>query len=553
MDIKIRYYQRFTDLGILLISLLLFYSCNTEVETENKRPNIVVILADDLGYSDIGSYGSEIKTPNLDRLAENGLRYTQFYNTARCCPTRASLLTGLYAHQTGLGWMTKVDMRTEGYTGEISKKCVTMGEVLQGSGYSTYMSGKWHVNFDDHTLPEGPQDNWPLQRGFDKFFGILKGASDYFVPDNLYDGNTHITPSEDFYFTDAVNDTSSKYIEEHLANKDNPFFLYVAHIAPHWPLHAKEEDVKKYEGTYLGGWEKLREERYERMKKLGVIDANTKLSEKTPGIPDWDSLTPEQQKNMDRRMAVYAGQIDCMDQGIGRIVETLKKHNELDNTIIIFLADNGGCMQPISRGESKLTEDIGSQKSFESYGEAWANVSNTPFRIYKKWAHEGGIASPFIVHWPAGIMGKNELRNQVTHVIDLMPTFLDVGDSEYPKQYKGNEIIPFEGISLTGSFKDEKVSERPLFWEHIANRGIREKDWKLVAFGHNKPPYTKEWELYNLKEDRSETKNLAKDYPQKVEELSAKWDKWAERTHALPINGSGWYNRINDFAKKTEN
>ena len=312
---------------ILVVVFISFISCKekTRVKTINPsddRPNIVLILADDMGFSDIGSYGSEIETPNLDKLADNGLRYTQFYNTSRCCPTRASLLTGLYAHQTGLGWMTRVDHKQPGYRGELNNQCVTLGEVLKNAGYSTYISGKWHVNKDDECEQDSPKHNWPLHRGFDKYFGILKGASDYFNPDNLYAGDTHIQPDDNFYFTDAVNDHASKFINEHFESKnEEPFFLYMAHIAPHWPIQAKPEDIKKYEGTYMKGWDKLREERYDRMLELGVIKSNAELSERTPVISDWDNLSREEKIEMDKRMAIYAAQIDIMDQGIGRVIE----------------------------------------------------------------------------------------------------------------------------------------------------------------------------------------------------------------------------------------
>ena len=544
-------------IGFLLLSL---YSCKEKADKKlnknsNQRPNIVLILADDMGFSDIGSYGSEIETPNLDKLADNGLRYTQFYNTSRCCPTRASLLTGLYPHQTGLGWMTRVDLKQPGYRGDLNNQCVTLGEVLKNAGYSTYISGKWHVNKDDECEQDSPKHNWPLHRGFDRFFGILKGASDYFNPDNLYEGDTHIQPDDNFYFTDAVNDHASKFIDEHFeTNNEKPFFLYMAHIAPHWPIQAKPEDIKKYEGTYLKGWDKLREERYDRMLELGVIKSNAELSERTPVISDWDSLSGEEKTEMDKRMAIYAAQIDIMDQGIGRVIETLKKQGQFDNTIIIFLSDNGGCMQPISRGESNAIENFGTEKSFESYGEPWANVSNTPFRNYKKWEHEGGVATPLIIHWPEGFKAKGELRDQTGHVIDFMPTLLEIANIDYPEVFGDHKIIPFEGESLVATFDSNSQHPRTIYFEHIGNRGMREGDWKLVSLTKNKFPYHNEWELYNLKKDRSETINLASKYPEKVEKLETKWNAWAERTNVLPLDGRGWNKRISDPAgvQKTE-
>ena len=538
----------FILLGFTL--LLNFAACKQKEEA--KKPNIIIILADDMGISDLGCYGGEINTPNLDKLADSGLRYRQFYNTSRCCPTRASLLTGLYAHQTGLGWMTRVDMQEPGYRGQINHECVTLAEALKPAGYSTYMSGKWHVVLDSDCEPQGPKDNWPLHRGFDKYYGILKGASDYFNPTNLYEGDKHIEADNNFYLTDAVTEHACEYVNEHAASRKNPFFMYVAYTAPHWPLQAKNEDIKKYEGKYAKGWDKIREERYQRMKTLGIIGDNALLSVKTEGIKNWNSLSGEEKANQEKRMAVYAAQIDNMDQGIGRIIETLKKNGLYENTVIMFLSDNGGCMQPISRGNSKKTEDIGTPKSFESYGESWANVSNTPFRLYKKWEHEGGIISPLIVHWPRGIKNRGDegFRDQVAHVIDLMPTVLELSGAEYPSNYKGNKIIPYEGISLVATFNDTAKVGRTLFWEHLANRGVREDNWKLVSIGTKKAPYTGPWELYDLDKDASETNNLAEKYPQKVKELSDKWYAWAKRCNVLPVSAAGWNDRIKKFSKK---
>ncbi|RUA11228.1 MAG: arylsulfatase, partial [Flavobacteriia bacterium] len=395
-----------TAILALIIFLLSLNSCKKDSEEKSEkvdqRPNIVLIMADDMGYSDLGCYGSEIHTPNLDKLAGEGLRYTQFYNTSRCCPTRASLLTGLYPHQTGLGWMTRLDLGKPGYTGQLNDQCVTLGEVLKQAGYSTYISGKWHVNKDDECEQDSPKHNWPLHRGFDRFFGMLKGATDYFKPENLYTDDKKIEPGKDFYFTDEINDHASQFIKDHVTlNKKNPFFLYVAEVAPHWPLHAKPEDIAKYQGKYMEGWTKTRQKRYERMLKLGVIPSNTKLSKPEDRVLDWNSLSEEQKIDMDKRMAVFAAQVHAMDQGIGRIVKTLEEQGQLENTLIIFLSDNGSSSLSVSR-KSKKPEDLGTQKSFESYGVSWTNVSNTPMRYYKLYEHEGGVSTPLIVHWPKG-------------------------------------------------------------------------------------------------------------------------------------------------------
>ena len=535
--------------ALFLLFFLIVFSCGQKVKDsgKNQKPNIVLIMADDMGFSDLGCYGSEINTPNLDKLAQTGLRYRQFYNTSRCCPTRASLLTGLYAHQTGLGWMTRVDMHEPGYRGQISHNTVTLAEVLKPAGYSTYMVGKWHVVLDSDCESQGPKDNWPLHRGFDKFYGILKGSTDYFNPQNLYDGDKHITPEKGFYFTDAMNDKACEFINDHADSNKNPFFLYVAHFAPHWPIQAKDKDIRKYVGKYKKGWDVIRRERYERMKKHGILKPDVPLSAKADGVKDWNDLSEQEKKDMDRRMAVYAAQVDNLDQGIGRIVETLKKNNLLENTVIFFLSDNGCSSLQVSRGESKATEDIGSPVSFESVGKSWANVSNTPFRMFKTWEHEGGIAAPFIVHWPRGIKAKNQFRDQMCHVIDLMPTILELSGAEYPEEYKNNKIIPYEGISLVNSFNDITSKARTLYWEHNANRGIHDGDWKLVSLAKQQPPYILDWELYNLKSDRSETNNLAQKYPEKVKELSDKWYAWAKRCNVLPLNGRSWNDKIKTF------
>ena len=382
------------NIAIAFITFLFCLSNSPAQKKENKRPNILLIVTDDMGYSDLGCYGSEISTPNLDSLSANGLRFRQFYNTARCCPTRASLLTGLYAHQAGLGWMTSLDQGFPGYRGEINNSCVTIPEALKNAGYSSYASGKWHINLDANCEQNSPNYNWPKQRGFDRYFGFLKGASDYFNPDYLYSDNNKIKLPEGSYLTDAISDTAVKFIYEHSLKNSNPFFMYVAYNAPHFPLHAKRSDIEKYRKKYLEGWDKLRKERFEKMKRIGLLSADSKLSPKTEDIEEWESLSSEKKNEMALRMAIYAAQIDCLDQGVGRIVSALKEKGMFENTVIFFVSDNGGCAEPVSKG-SKLIEDLGTTKSYESYGYQWANLSNTPLRIYKRDTHEGGIFNSF--------------------------------------------------------------------------------------------------------------------------------------------------------------
>ena len=529
----------------LVLPYLVMVGCGHPEERLDKateRPNILIIMADDMGFSDLGCYGGEIHTPHIDRLAVNGIRYTQFYNTGRCCPTRASLLTGLYSHQTGMGWMTAADLGTIGYTGEINKQCVTLGEVMKEAGYSTYMVGKWHVTSDQNIGPEGPKDSWPLQRGFDKYYGSLHGGGSFFKPAVLTYGNKRIEPSADYYLTDVLSDSAARFIEGH--HLDRPFLMYLAYTAPHFPLHAKNEDIDKYIGTYLTGWDTLRNNRYKRMGELGISDATWNLTTPMTDVKPWSELDEAEKKEFDRRMAVYAAQIDNMDQGIGRVIKTLEDQGILGNTVIMILSDNGGTAEFISRGEVDV-ELIGTDESWESYRKPWATMSNTPFRFFKQWVHEGGISTPLIIHWPVGIEEKGTLRHQVGHVIDLMSTCRELAGAEYPKEYEGNEILPFEGKSLVPSFNNDDMEERLLFWEHQATRAIRMGDWKLVANStYNAEPYTGEWELYNLNTDRSETTNLSLEYPEKVERLDSLWEAWMIRCNVYPLDGRGWFERL---------
>lgn len=515
----------------------------------DKRSNIILIMADDMGYSDIGCYGGEIETPNLNKFAANGLRFTQFYNGARCCPTRASLLTGLYAHQTGIGHMTD-DRGLEGYKGDLNNKCVTLAEVLKPAGYRTYMAGKWHVT--KHISSKGPKYNWPCQRGFDRFYGTIIGAGSFFKPTTLVEQNTMIDVTDpDYYYTDAISNKAAGYIKEHFkSNPEKPFFMYVAYTSPHWPLHAIEKDIKKYKGRFDEGWDVLRAERQKRMIKMGLIDERWNLTERDPRVQRWQEVKNKQWQC--RRMEVYAAQVDRMDQGIGRIVEALQQAGELDNTLVFFIADNGACAEQITEGwknwiisapvGTSKTHDgrnvqfgndpnvlPGSEDTYQSYGVPWANVSNTPFRLYKHWVHEGGIASPLIVHWPAQIKRGGQLRRQVSHLIDVMPTFVEAAGANYPEIYKGHKILPMEGKSLVKAFDNKQIKHRAIFWEHEGNRAVRMGKWKFVARGEQRP-----WELYDMEADRTETNNLANKYPEHVNEMAGMYEAWAVRAKILP-------------------
>jgi arylsulfatase len=529
------------------------------------RPNIVIIMADDMGYSDAGCFGGEIDTPNLDALAREGVRFTQFYNTARCCPTRASLLTGLYAHQAGIGHMMEDHSATAGpaYSGELSPKALTIAEVLRGSGYRNYMAGKWHVTKRVDPKAETDKSNWPLQRGFDRFYGTIHGAGSFFDPNTLTRDNSFISPFADadyqpkeYYYTDAISDHASRFIRDHAAaHREEPFFLYIAYTSPHWPMHAKEKDIAKYKGRYDSGYEAVRAARVAKMKQLGLLDDRWQV---TPLAGDW--RTVEDRAWEARCMEVFAAMIDCMDQGIGRVMESLDETGQRANTLVLFLQDNGGCAEGMGRNGRKvagmtkptlpvlaadfLQPDMipkqtrdgypmrqgrgvmpGAADTYIGYGEGWANVSNTPFREYKHWEHEGGISTPLIAHWPDRIGGeiRGQLEPQVGHLIDLMATCVAAAGASYPAA-----APPLEGISLLPALAGGERQARTLFWEHEGNKAVRMGDWKLVA------KHGGAWELYDMVADRTEMNNLASAQPDRVAEMSTAWQAWAERVGVQP-------------------
>ncbi|MFO7697071.1 MAG: arylsulfatase [Anaerolineae bacterium] len=512
------------------------------------KPNILLILNDDMGYSDLGCYGGEIETPNLDALAGGGVRFTQCYTTARCCPSRASLLTGLYPQQADVGHMMDDD-GVDGYLGDLSPQTVTIAEALKPAGYRTYMSGKWHVS----RFIDGPQHNWPCQRGFDDYYGILTGAANYYQPRTLTRGNVRIAPEgDDYYFTDAISDEAVRQLREHARDHAGAsFFQYVAYTAPHWPLHAFEEDIARYRGRFDAGWDVLRAERRERMIALGLIDERWPLTERDPRVGPWEDQPDKAWEA--RRMEVYAAQVDRMDQGIGRIIAALQETGAWENTLIVFLADNGGCAEELSAQSSRFILDAptqagtlttrdgravrygnapdiwpGGEETYASYGVPWANVSNSPFRLYKHWVHEGGIATPLIAHWPAGIAERGALRHQPGQLPDLMATFLDVAGAPYPAERDGHPVQPLEGHSLAPAFDDRPTEREVLYWEHEGNRAVRRGRWKLVC------QFPGAWELYDIEADRTEMHDLAGAHPEIVSELSALYDRWAARCGVMP-------------------
>jgi len=545
--------------------------------TGNKAPNIIIIMSDDMGYSDLHCYGGIIQTPNLDKLAANGIRYTQFYNTARSCPTRASLLTGLHPHQAGVGHMVGSPKEAEGYRNELNENCVTIAEVLKTAGYKNYCVGKWHVTA--HAKQGDPNFNYPLQRGFDEYYGIIGGAASFFDPHTLCRGNKYITIENDpeyrpetYYFTDAIGDNSVQYIKKH--GKNQPFFMYVAFTAAHWPMHALEKDVEPYYGKFDTGWDAMRKEKYAAMVKSGLIKKQWNLSFDESVTP-WEK---EEYKDFEKRcMEVYAGMITNMDRNIGKIVQALQETGQLENTLIFYLQDNGACAEnqgrelgrnqrkipngsilaPMSPDELQTSmtpwrtrdgkptftgKDVmpGGPDTYASYGKGWAYYSNTPFREYKHWVHEGGIATPLIAHWPSGMKKKGVTRDVPGQLMDLMATCVDVAHAQYPSERNGKAIIPLQGMSLVPSFGKEIKTDRYLLWEHESNKAIRKDKWKLVhkATGKEKDknvptPYSA-WELYDMEKDRTETNNLASSYPQIVKELADAWERIAWEVKMKP-------------------
>jgi arylsulfatase len=517
-----------------------------------QRPNVLLIVADDMGFSDIGCYGGEIETPNIDRLAASGVRFSQFYNTARCSPSRASLLTGLHPHQTGVGILTKDD-RPHGYAGSLNERCVTVAEILAEAGYATCLAGKWHLASNIRQ----PNDAWPTRRGFERFYGTLAGSCSYFQPASLTRGETNVeaeaTQQPDFYYTDAITQEACAFVREHTETKaEQPLFLYAAYTAPHWPLQARDDDMAKYKGRYDEGWDILRERRMQRLRDSGLLGDAVDTAERDPDEPAWDDA--EHKAWQARRMETYAAQVYRMDQGIGSILASLEAAGRLDNTLVFFLSDNGACAEVLpldGSAEAFIARrpdlarlkprngqalrvgnqaDIfpGTENTYASYGRAWANLSNTPFRQYKRWTHEGGIATPLIVHWPAGGLQVGDVVREPFQLTDVLPTILEAVQVSYPLRHKGTDLPPCDGVSLLPSLRGGEATEHALFWEHTGNAAMRRGRWKLVR------EYPHPWELYDMQTDRAERDDLALQQPALVQELRMAWNAWAERVGVVP-------------------
>ncbi|MBN2093394.1 arylsulfatase [candidate division KSB1 bacterium] len=524
MNTTRRQFIKSTAIGLGALSVPSFFTCS---QLNSSRPNIVLMMVDDMGYSDLGCYGSEIHTPNIDQLANEGLKFSQFYNAARCCPTRASLLTGLYPHQAGMGGMVKSPQNSTAgaYQGYLNDQCVTIAEVLKTAGYRTLMSGKWHVGES--------RPHWPTDRGFDRYFGLISGAANYFdisktkspnvVRQMALDDQPFTPPKEGFYMTDAITQHAVDFLDQETGNS-NPFFLYVAYTAPHWPLHALPEDIEKYRGKYREGWEVLRNRRYQKMVEMGLINPEWPLSPPDPEAMPWENV-PDMEL-MDLKMAVYAAQIDRMDQGVGKIMNKLREMGQAENTLVLFLSDNGACHEsgPLGFDNRKNGLPPGGVDSFMSYGRSWSNASNTPFRLHKHWVHEGGISTPLIAWWPGKIQQPGTITHQPGHIIDIMATCCVVAKAKYPAKIDNKPIIPLEGKSLTSVFKGKtRKLHETIYWEHLGNRAIRQGKWKLVSVNKG------QWELYDLEADRTELKDLSTIYPAQLKEMIRIYEKWAQK------------------------
>ena len=486
-----------------------------------QQPNIVLIMADDMGFSDLSCYGSEIPTPNIDRLAQQGVRFTHFKNTGRSCPTRACLLTGQYQHTVGMGWMTAVDEHRPGYRGEIDLSYPTIAEMLKAQGYSTYMSGKWHGTLQDHN--QAPNGSFPTERGFDRYYGCLEGGGSYYRPKPLYRDLVQITDlPEDYYYTRAITEAAVEFVRQHPTGK--PMFLYVAHYAPHLPLQAPQEIVAKYRDLYKKGYDSLRKERFERQKAKGMFPESMELPvydrEFGGHRPAWTELTAEQQDNWVEQMATYAAMIEIVDDGIGRLTDALRERGMLENTVFFILSDNGATL------EGGRTNQL------------MADLSNTPYRSYKQWCYMGGTSSPLIVaDGRAGVcLTPGRIVEDQAHITDVLPTCLDLAGMRYP----GNALgVALPGRSLWPAVRGGGLPERDFYFEHQTASAVISGQWKLVRKNEKAP-----WELYDLSADPFETADLAKKQPDVRNRLLARWESWAKEHHVLPLFDMPWGARI---------
>lgn len=500
--------------------------------TDAKHPNIILIMCDDMGYSDLSCYGGEINTPNIDYLAEQGVRFSQFKNTGRSCPSRAALLTGYYQHEVGMGWMTAVDEHRPGYRGQISADIPTIAEVFRENGYATYMSGKWHVTVDGAF--ENPNGSYPTQRGFNKYYGCLSGGGSYYKPTPLYSDQERITQvPNDYYYTTAITDSAVSFIKQHPT--EVPMFMYVAHFAPHLPLQAPKEQIEACRERYKVGYDVLRRQRFEHQKELGLVAQSMELPvyqrEFKGNRPAWTDLTPLQQEQWITEMATYAAMIEVMDNGIGQVIAATKEKATYENTVFLFMSDNGA------------TNEGGYM------GQLMADLSNTPYRSYKQWCFQGGISAPFILACGEKVkkLNKGSICKEAGHIIDVFPTCLDLVSARYPSTFH-NKKVNLRGTSLLPAAQNKKIRSRDLFFEHQSSCAIISDGWKLVRVNAKQP-----WELINLTTDPFEENDLSKQHPEKVKDLEKRWNRWAQQQAVLPFEYRPWTERINYYKSLNPN
>lgn len=529
-------------------------------------PNVVVFLVDDLGFADFGCFGAEIETPNIDRLAAGGIRFSNYTTVPMCTPARAALLTGKNPHSVGCGWITHADPGYPGYGGEISPDAPTFAELMRDSGYSTMAIGKWHNTREHNACAAGDKSSWPVQRGFDRFYGFIASETSFFHPDCLYEGSQALdidTYPEDYFATDDWTDRAIRWTKEHLgAGPAKPFLLYLAFNAPHAPIQAKPRDIAKYKGRYDAGWDVMREQRWKRQIETGIIAEGTKLPPRNPGIPAWNDLPAEKQVLFARHMEVYAALIDNLDQNVGRYLGFLEQAGALDNTLIILTSDNGASAGGGDNGtvngwnarlggadsESKLKELLdsgrfGGPETYATYPRGWAQVCNTPFRYFKRTPVNGGIRVPFIAHWPATIKASGVIRQEWIHVTDVLPTLLAATGIQYPARFRGYRTRSLDGISFLDSLIDPTVPGKRTrqHYELDGNRGYIQDGWKIVSL---QPPGRKitldNWMLFNLQDDPTEIEDVASRFPGKLAELLSSFDEEAFRNHVYPIDNRGY-------------
>lgn len=552
---RVNWIERTLSIALIAFGVATTAYAQAATQPTSSRPNVLIVLVDDLGFSDLGSYGGELATPNLDALANEGLRYSQFYTSARCCPSRAALLTGLQPHRAGIGSFTTArpdPQRSPAYTGHLLPDTVTLAEVLKSAGYSTWMVGKWHLGSPG-----------PIERGFDNYYGYKNyeaHSEGQWNPD-LYVRLPESTspelsiPRNQFWVTDVFTDYSLEFLRQARATPEKkPWFLYLAHSSPHFPLHAPKESIDRHMETYRRGWDVLRAERFERIKKLGLIDANASLPPRSlvpvdrddiangyAGKPNpaWDELPADRREDLARRMATYAAMVEHVDTGVGKIVADLKANGEYDNTIILFMSDNGACYEwgPFGfdeasrRGVTRLHTDealanVGQRGTYHSGGSGWAMLSNTPLNLYKHFTHEGGLASPLVFHYPHGIQSPGRWVNDPSHLMDVVPTICELTGSPYPGDVGGRAVKAVDGVSLAPTLAGTSLAERSIPFDHQGAWALRKGDWKLVRGKRTGEPQT--WQLFNIANDRMEQHDLAAEHPDRVKAMADEWLKWAE-------------------------